>query len=754
MEVLTPLKSSEEDSRQLPTGMVLDLVRQHDKELPSQLRMAKAIVATYITEYWSTTSGQKNDNTSNPPVDDGRLEINRIWPVATTMAASLYPRAARVACFQSYDGLGNAQRTAAALNDWGVRHEMRRRVLFGVTQAIVTGMVGWKIGFDAGTGRPTDRTHLTVVPRDGILLDTGVTDTRLERFRGHILWMPRKEAEAKYGLKNLRGTARQDHWGTAFGLDVPSPNAAGMSGGLMVDGVTGGLGGTLDADFVRVVEFYNLVDAFRARRGTVYRGRMDVYILDQPDDLSKRPVLSESMPFAVNGVARAPLTPLIFTSHPLYPYQPIPALKRMMPLQREYNITRTIHASQMRISAARKSIGRDGVLTGKTMDELLNGVDGSHATVSDEAKQIRLDDIVKWIEPPQVDPTLREHLKTLEVETTWVTAQAPNFRHEVTGSTKYESEVANRQTEIELAMYADCLYNSLTDGYQNARCAFISCLYDPSDSTGAFTAAGAVTTGDVASDVHVGAVGAVTTEEVADATKTDAPGSPGAEPTPTPVSAAPTQHASSAPSGESFATFALRVDGQILQINKDDLDGAPEIEFLDGVRTPMRDDARQQLMLDLRDPYLELWNLAQKGGPTGVLARQMMVDYVENFELPKSWAPDSLDKAVAALPSKKPRVERPDPSTLGAAAPTTNMPAAPEPQSAASVHALVQQAHDALAAGDVQGGAKLLQQLAEVAPKLQPVLDELAASEDPGAALLAFTEQILEPDLQPPAEAE
>lgn len=768
--IVTPGK--DDDSRQFPPGAVFQLVRRHDDEVAKALDSARKIVASYKTEAWKAESGDSRSSADGKNISgEMRTEVNRVWPIATSMAAALYPNAARVALMPSYDGRGSSPKAQASLNDWGMRHTMQDRVLFGVTQCILTGAIGWHINYEAGTGRPTERTYLTVVPRADLVLDTSVTDTRFERYRGRVVWMPKQAAEAKYNLKNLVGTARTDPWtygtvgasgGSGNGLGTVTPN--GMAG-FGPSARVGGPGGP-DADFVRVFEFYNLVDPLATRRGTVYRGRMEVYVLDQNDEVYRNPITVEAMPFATPaGAPLAPTIPLILASDPIYPYRALPVLERMMPQQRELNVIASLRAIQFRRSAARKGIGRAGVLTSDQMQAFLNGDDAAIAMASEDYKG-RLDDVAHWMDPPKVDPMLIEHAQAIEKELTWAVAQAPNFRGEVTDATKYEVEAANKQTEIELAMYARKLYNSLTESYGVALRAFIACMLDVTDSAGGFAPTAANTTRDVAADVHLDAVGAVTTKQVVDATKdnpddgvdamaTDAPAEADARGTPAPAVAAPASPeavTSSAPAPVVVERpFKILVDGVPSMVTRDDLDAQFEIEFLDGVRTPMREDERNKITLNLSQPMLNLWQLAQKGGPVATFARVQMDTFVSSFGLPKSWSPAALDDAVAHAEKK---AEPAPPSAPGEDASVAASPGAPPvapppaaapapPADAAAAVAQLHQALQALDAGDTAGAARALVPVAALGPRVATVLDEAARAQGDGEPIASLRAAVM-----------
>jgi frataxin-like iron-binding protein CyaY len=194
-------------------------------------------------------------------------------------------------------------------------------------------------------------------------------------------------------------------------------------------------------------------------------------------------------------------------------------------------------------------------------------------------------------------------------------------------------------------------------------------------------------------------------------------------------------------------TFRLKVDGVDTTVTVDDLDAEFEIEFVDGVRTPMREEAKKEAQINLSKPMMELWATAQKSGPEAAFARVQMQTFVESFSLPKSWSPEALDKLVPPPSAKTEAPPEEDASLAG-------MPPAPAAKprlvsatpDVAAVTASLQRAKAALESGDLPTAAKMLTPVAQMSPQIKAALDQAAAATgdgEPTASLLMVVNALI-----------
>lgn len=764
MQIIAPRKTAignDDTSLQFGRIAMRTLIREHDNRSERVVKESKERIASYMTRFWENRLGEVKGQDKFPL--ESRIEVNRLWSLTNTITSALYPTAARVAFMPDYSGRGDTSKAQAVMNDFLIRHAIQEQILSATTQTVIVGASGIKVAYEPGTARPTDRVNWEVVPAWDMVLDESCTNIGRERYRGVMLWMPKQEAEAKYGVK-LKGQAKVQPTSSLSTNGTNDSIVVAPTGQIDPFGQgTAGLSGDVDGEWVRVLEFYNLVDPMRTPQGHTFLGRFEIWILDQ-GEMSNAPIRVEAMPFATtSGKPLSPLRPIIFASHPIYPYRHISVLERVMPQVRELNVFRALNAMQARLSATRILAMVEGDVEQDQLDTAMSGQDMVVYKIKRDAKS-NPRDVLFAIDPPREDPAMRSHIAALQQEFTWATGQSPNSRGEVTEATKYEVQAANKFTEMELKRYATQLYTGLTESVSVTNRAFILAMQDVSDSAGGFSSEGATDTRSVAEDVTVAPVGAVREEAVVDAAVQDAGGD---EPVAAGKSEAdavdravvtPTvgpEQAQAPKQAVKIQPFPIRVDGQITMVTKDDIDADFEVQFVDGVRTPMREDARKAAQIELLDVMAKLWEKAKKGD---VLARVQMESIREANELPASWSPKALEEAEKMAADRKAETPVEEADMTEAGAPEPDAPpeaeAAPGPE---DFKAMLETARDQLTAGDVGGAARTLLPLAQASPEFKDVLDKAAAAPDPKAALLALIEQLLASaptEEAAPAEAE
>lgn len=743
MDVIAPRKTGpdpRDSSLQFSAPQVQATVKLHEQRATRVINESGQRIAAYMTRFWDHYYGPNPAKTgspgSSPLPEDFRLEVNRLWGLVEMIDSVLYPTAARVALMPDYAGRGDTRKAQATLNDFLVRHQIQEAVHSAIVQTAIVGAAGFKVGYEPGTARPTDRIYLDVVPAWQMVLDEGCTNVRQERYRGVIQWFPKAQIEEKYDLKGLVGSARTQPAAVLSTDEVRADGTmqttpASSTGPQSADTTSG------DGEWVRVLEFYNLVDPIRSRAGRVYLGRQEIWVLDQPEGLSAAPIRCEIMPFATTaGRALAPLRPLIFASHPFYPYRHISMVEPQMPQIREENFWRSIQAMQARRSAARVGWQVEGAIAGQdSMDRAVSGEDGVMFRVDAEwAKTHGGAAAMGFVSPPPVDPAMAGHVARLAQEFTMTTGLSPNLRSEVTEATKYEVQAVNRISELKLKKAGGRLYSALGESMQVVLRATILAMQDTSDSSGGYAPVGATSTRAVADDVAVAPVGVVTAQQVVDDAKTSEPGAAAAtsgdeaqaRATVAPVVPGATSAPDAvAPTGTvAVRPFPIRIDGQIEMVTPADLDADFEIQFLDGVRTPLREEARRAAQRELVEMFAALWKRAKAGD---VLARAQMETIADAYELPASWRPAALEEAERIAARKQQASAKP------ATPPDDTMEAATTLR--VSPLQVLEAAREKLRTGDVRGALQILQPLLAAVPELRAAVQSAMKDPSPAEAL-------------------
>ena len=205
-------------------------------------------------------------------------------------------------------GQGDPAKGELVLNRWFSSRKIHQRVMTALRQAILYPGSGVKVGYSHGRGSALDRVWLRVIPVWEMLLDTEVSDADDERYRGHLYYRPKAEVEEEYGLDDISGTRREDFLSRVNGHSREDKNRNRYESDD-------------DADFVRVLEFCNLVDHYvdPENPSLRYEGRLEIYVLGQGND-SKKPVYVGPLPFARHdGEPLAHILPLIFNYEPEFP---------------------------------------------------------------------------------------------------------------------------------------------------------------------------------------------------------------------------------------------------------------------------------------------------------------------------------------------------------------------------------------------------------------------------------------------------
>ena len=685
---------------QITPKLVQQFVRSHDGNARKNRKDWSLYKSTYMTRYWEHMRGDSTPKGSRS-LHEVEVEVNRLWGVITSYLSALYPRASRVVLSPDPTGKGDAEKAELAVNRMLSSRKIHERVMTGLRQALLYPGAGMKVGYRHGRGNPMDRVWLRVIPVWEMLLDTEVSDVDDERYRGHLYYRPKHEVEEEYGLEDLSGTRRIDF---LSGGDGQAENSKGRK---RYDNAED------DNNFVRVLEFCNLVDHYQdpENPNIQYEGRLEIYVLGQ-GGTSKDPVYVGPLPFVrYDGEPLAHIIPLIFNYEPEFPLRGIPHVKRLMPQFKELNAYRSYMAMATR-KDTRQYVTRKGTFNSDEMTLLTEGHDGLILEV-DSGYERPLSDAIIPIQNAPISSNIQNYISNVEVDLERVIGTSPAARGIVTKATAYEVETVQQYTESEFGLHAaikDQWLANLTELL--IRC-LISCMQDDGDSSGAYEAqkvdvaeVGATAQEDQSEDQEgpveeeafdkakikglaemigvdindedfkdlaskitdkrelddmteeeLNLLGSTLAGRTGDVDKAET------EREEQQAELALVQNTASAqepfvdenvvPSLGVFEsedghqvrqeTIMLRDRNDQIVVSVEDLDANFEISFVEGGRTPLSDAAMQQNLVALLEPYSVLWDAANKGGPTGVFAKNYMKVLAERFDLPKDLHPEELD---------------------------------------------------------------------------------------------------------------
>jgi hypothetical protein len=548
-------------------------------------------------------------------------------------------------------------KSALVSNRWLAGQRVHQRVMSGIRQALIYPGCGAKIGYSPGTGSAVDRVWMRIIPWWEIVLDSDVTDPEDERFRGHVFFQVKSKVEKEYGLGRLQGTRRDDfldRLGQGGGTGKPAKGASTRTGGRQAKAST-------DSEaFVRVLEIINLVDTIQDKDdpSIEYQGRIEIYVLDQPGDLSKKPVYMGPLPFAKFDRTPLPhIVPLIFNHEPEYPFRGIPHSARLLPQMQELNKYRAFMAMATK-KDVRQWYTRKGTFSGDTLTKVAEGVEGYIAEL--EADHSRpLDDQILPFPQTTLNTSIDKYMSYVELDLDRVMRQSPQARGEVTKATAFEVQTVQQYTESEFGMHAALKDQWLAEVVRLFLRALIAAMQSTGDYAGAFQK----------QEVELASVGAKPEEKIGSETveaeeneqqakahvlsELQSFQAPFIDETAAPPLGA---HDVSQQEVEIVQeTLKLRDQrGDLVEIAVKDLDAEFDISFVEGGRTPLTDAAMQQNLVALLKPYSELWAASQQPGPMAVFAKTMMQVMAERFELPKDLYPEAMEARLKEEPQAPP----------------------------------------------------------------------------------------------------
>ena len=618
----------------------------HDSRMRDERRDWQVYKAAYLTRFWKAHQTQSYHSVQESPAQI-QIEVNRLYGIIESYVSSLYPKASRVVVGPGPTLGGDSRKAELVANKWLLQNRTHLRVLKAIRQALIYPGAGVKLGIDDSHVDPIDRVWFRVIPWWELLLDSDVYDEEDARFIGHVYYRPVEEVEEQYGLKDLKGTPREDYLDGSDYLNSKNPRKGAKSG--KKDKAYGD-----ESAFVRVLELCNFTDTFQGPNGPM-RGRMEVYLLDQGKEYEE-PVWIGPMPFSSrDGDPMPHIAPLIFNEEPEYPLRGVSQASRVYPQISEINIFRSFRANAARRDS-RQYVCLDGVLTADQMSQITAGVDGLVIPVEETRLQGRnLNDILVPIRNNAISQNIDNYEALADADLQRASGTSPNAYGAVTQATATEVMNLRDYTESEFgrhAMIKDGWIAQMVRMFLRALIAAMEApeagggieqqdqiLDDQEDENAPQKAMDEMA--EVAEDAIEQAEEVI--EEVEEQVEEEGGSVVG-------MVAGVEVKAPVQPD-------LIRIkDGlEILEITIDDLDGDFAIEVVDSRRTPFSESAVRQAMITLLEPLQMLWEIVTKGGPSAKLARAQMVALVEKFDLPGDMHPDALE---AALESDAEKAER------------------------------------------------------------------------------------------------
>lgn len=738
----------------------MEQVRAHDRRMDERKPEWEQIKALWRSAWWKWIRGHAKNKTWGTNFWDvrGDIEVNRMWPFLHGYQQQLYHEPGTPIVTPDPFSPGDPRAVRAVLTRFLKSRGTHDRFLTAFRQGLMFDGVGAKVGYSPGTAPAYDRVFMRVIPFWELLLDQDVTDPDDARFRGHIFHRPKADVEAEFGLKGLKGTRRRDflseaEWGEGVkdsrDKDAPKDSDAASD----------------QSNYVRVLEFINMVDTFTDEEGLEYQGRFEIYVLDQGEILREdgttvkkyHPIESMPLPFAdEEGRPEPHIIPLIFNPEPEHPLRGIPHATRIKSQCVELNLLRTAASSSSK-KDARQFTYRKGTLSSEGEALIQEGIDGALIPVTDP--DVPLDSVVVPIKNSPVSMNILEAARAAERDLDIAAGQSPNARGVVTKATAEEIQQVARYTEGDFGYHAQ-----RRDEFREQICqlvirAMVAAMQDAGDYAGAFDQ----------EDVDLFAVGAdrVANEEDQKELKElaedalDSYENPEEQSLETGEESGEADKAAQAEAfdfADLFGDLAPALDADTVSVDEENVhvqegyvivDGPDTIEvtveslngrfyisFSDEGITPSDAVDQQRNLIGIMEQYMGLWAAYQKGSSADkVMALAYMEAIHARFRMPDSLSPKNLIAQVEAEEGqKKPKKPKKGEEDFAGEEPP------PQPQD--ELAQLRQMA--------VEAPRQALDQMRQLMPDMRE-LEQFAQLDDEqlSQALVAVVDQMAQPAPQP-----
>tara|TARA_R110000824_G_scaffold36410_8_gene113277 strand:- start:1082 stop:3313 length:2232 start_codon:yes stop_codon:yes gene_type:complete len=662
----------------LPPNSVMEHLRAHDSRMDDDQPTMALAKASYTTNFWKFIDSQEEVSHEMTRLD--QVEVNRIKPALSGYLSALYPRRIETVIGDSPYTTGDAAKAEMVVNDWLNQPRMRERILTASRQALLYKGSGAKIGYDPA-GEGLDRVWMRVFPYWEMVMDSDVHDWEDARFIGHVSFKTKKEVIEQYELpENISGRNRDDFLSSYLSdssrLTSDTDNANSDSQG-----------------FVRVLEFCNLVDDFYDTDGTRYKGRLEIYVIDEGNEGEPVPVFMGPLPLVdAKGQPMAHIVPLIFEHEPEYPYRGIAYSAQLMPQQKELNALRSFQASASRRDS-RVYITRAGALDADSYSDLRSGEDGIIIEV-DEQFAGNLRDVVVPIQHGPVSANILNSMQMAERDLERSTTISPAALGVVTKATAAEIQAVEGHTESEFGRHAEMRDLWLLQLVHRCLSAHVAAMYDTGDSEGGdadIDEEGNKLTetelneeredAGIRSELQEGNSPVEEEQEDEDDEEEEEPEESDEEEEESPQREeeepyVEEERRSSELLRPDKSLLLKTPDGEVLEVSAEDLDSDFDIGFTEGGRTPMADAEMRQNLVALSQQLLALFEMSQQGGPQGMYAEELLKSIHERFNLPPNLHPDYIKGRMAEEPPEA--VPAPEGAPVPGPAPAPEEAPAPE----------------------------------------------------------------------------
>lgn len=627
MEAVANTEKAEARRHALRVHAIVESHRQWVRNRADDFGLANALFLTKFWPWFDSWGARRHGSKWKLKRTGEETEDNRIQKEVQTYNAALFPRSLKCNVKPDPRKRGDPAVKSAMLNVW-VEHPDQKMAIRDVSEmAVLYPGSAFKLGIEQGTGMPIDRTYIEGVPPWELVVDRDARSYRSARYIGHLFQEPEedvrsryKDALAKRGI-TLHGSRKIDPLNGEPGSETPRPPSV-ATGSDPDDGI--------DDRYVTVFEFCNFRDSITGPDGRTYRGRLEVWILDQGGSLEFEPIAQTMLPFAgSDGEMVGHLFPLAYMHEAPYPYRGEAPIARLLPLNVALN---RMNFQIMRDTQrnTRKAIGLKGAFDQDEVDNLFDGNDKNMAW--SKRDDLPLDRLIHNIPHQPIAPDTLTFRNTIDAMLTRQQGPSANARGDITGATAYEVQTTQLFTEEGFKYHASLLEVTLTRLLGAVLRAFIVAGVDASDSEG----------GKLSPGQALAPLGTV-------------------EPDPTVATDGPTisQETAARDLPAEWADYDIECDGETYHVTRDALDGACEVVFTQSERTPVTDQAVTQFLTGPGLTTYKQYVDAAMGGD--IFAEEVATQMAVRAGLPKSL---HIGEIRRRMQEQEPKAPPPPPANM------------------------------------------------------------------------------------------
>ena len=355
------------------------ILAQHDDYWEERRAEMRELKSFYMTRYWKTRQAVPYGAQSQVV----RTELPKGYAVIESYLGSLYARNPAVIVQPDIRGRGNPEVSQATAN----RHLLttREQIEDATRLALCFPCAFLKLQ-PVPNVDPLKRVSTAAVAPWEVIVDATASAWSAQRYVAHVYLMPLNEAAERYNRRKSSFTSR------TYTSWVEAQPDAGRSGGDYEQPVTD------DGRWVRVVEFYDLVDDkllvwspdYKEGERYLFDGvKVQVGALDPQaaadvglDELAEvTEHVTSGIPYkTANGRPVVPIIPLYFSRDPEIPLRGYSLLARIRDQLREANVLRTYQSQGVR-RMARQYMVRQGMLSDEAASKIAQGLDGEFIEV-------------------------------------------------------------------------------------------------------------------------------------------------------------------------------------------------------------------------------------------------------------------------------------------------------------------------------------------------------------------------------------